>query len=244
VKFTRDDVDAVREQLVLDKSQSRIRNVLHRLEERGEAEVSYTSSGVLSIQMHQITDFPQIHSTLSSGAICNPNSIDSLEITSSNLKGLKRYSSRNGLMSPDKVKKVLPIKMRKFFDSNGKLKSEIAAIPLTQNSAKSNPISTASTNRRGSKVSADMNALGKNSTFKPTAISDVKLSCVATAKKKSRDDENMMSISDNGGDEMDVSETIETGGTENCNLNDSNSLEMSSRSKNSSEEVMKKAVES
>mmetsp|Transcript_1661 Transcript_1661/g.2318 ORF Transcript_1661/g.2318 Transcript_1661/m.2318 type:complete len:233 (+) Transcript_1661:276-974(+) len=87
---------------------------------------------------------------------------------------MKRYNARNGLIS-DKVKTVVPLKLRKFFDSKGKLKSDMSDIPATQNSIKSIPTTATSTNRRGNKTaSVDTTAVGKTQT-KLLPVSEIKL---------------------------------------------------------------------
>ena len=126
ITFQREDVDAAREQLLLDKSFSRLRIVFRRLEERGEAEVSYTSTGALSVQMLYISDCPDIHSAFNSGTISSVNICEDNN-RSVETKWVKGYSYRNSFTSSkdeDGVKKSLPPKMRKFYDLKGNFRGD------------------------------------------------------------------------------------------------------------------------
>ena len=133
VVFQKEDVDAAREQLLYDKSLNRLRNVFRRLEERGEAEVSYTASGNLSIQLLYVTDCPALHSNMNAGAICAWNKQEESNIPIGHAKWVKGYSYRNSFTSANgssnEVKKVLPPKMRKFYDLQGHLRSDRKSIP-------------------------------------------------------------------------------------------------------------------
>eukprot|EP01035_Chromulina_nebulosa_P022188 gene22188-28726_t len=135
ITFQREDVDAAREQLLLDKSFSRLRVVFRRLEERGEAEVSYTSTGALSVQMLYISDCPDIHTALNSQTISSVNTCED-DNRSVKTKWVKGFSYRNSFTSckdEDGVKKSLPPKMRKFYDLKGNLRGDISSQPGTPN---------------------------------------------------------------------------------------------------------------
>lgn len=123
VKFQNEDVDAVREVLCMDKSCARLRHVLRRLEERGEAEVAYTNAGELSIQLFTALNCAPIPGTM------HASSLSSAVVgNSSNGKPLKGFGYRNSYSSTNNgqedAKRILPLKLRKFFDSNGRLRSD------------------------------------------------------------------------------------------------------------------------
>ena len=137
ITFQREDVDAVREQLLLDKSCSKLRIVFRRLEERGEAEVSYTSTGSLSLRILYISDCPDIHSAMNSGTISSVNVCDDNDHRDGT-KWVRGYSYRNSFTSSkddDSVKKSLPPKMRKFYDLKGNLRWDASSHSGTSNRA-------------------------------------------------------------------------------------------------------------